>query len=71
VTPHKYWRVTIDGKEATPVVTNLGYQGVAVPEGRHRVEMRYRNTVVVYGAKISIISAVLLLAALLVRPRRA
>ncbi|HYK00447.1 MAG TPA: hypothetical protein VE974_01740 [Thermoanaerobaculia bacterium] len=71
VTPHKYWRVTIDGKEASPVVTNLGYQGVAVPEGRHRVEMRYRNTVVVYGAQVSLVSILLLLAALLVRPRRA
>lgn len=70
VTPHKYWRVTIDGREASSVVTNLGYQGVAVPAGRHRVEMRYRNTVVVFGAKISILAAVLLLAALLVRPRR-
>jgi hypothetical protein len=70
VTPHKYWRVTIDGREASSVVTNLGYQGVVVPAGRHRVAMRYRNTVVVFGAKISMLAAVLLLAALLVRPRR-
>ena len=70
VTPHKYWTVTIDGRETTSYVTNLGYQGIVVPEGRHRVEMRYRNTVVVYGAKISIVSAVLLLAALFIRPRR-
>ncbi|HEX8618229.1 MAG TPA: hypothetical protein VF911_11640, partial [Thermoanaerobaculia bacterium] len=70
VTPHKYWIVTIDGQETNPVVTNLGYQGVVVPAGRHRVDMRYRNTVVVYGAKISIVSTLLLLAALVVRPRR-
>ncbi len=71
VTPHKYWTVTIDGKPVTSHVTNIGYQGIIVPEGRHRVEMRYRNTVVVFGARLSIISTLLLLAALFVRPRRA
>jgi hypothetical protein len=70
VTPHKYWTVTIDGRKTTPQITNIGYQGVVVPPGRHRVEMRYRNTTVVLGAKISIASSVLLLGAAFVRPRR-
>jgi hypothetical protein len=62
VTPHKYWRVTIDGNRADSVVTNIGFQGVVVPPGRHRVEMRYRNDLAAGGAKISIAAAVLLLA---------
>jgi len=54
VTPHKYWRVTIDGAETPSLVANVGYQGVVVPPGRHLVEMRYRNPLVAAGAAISL-----------------
>ena len=71
VTPHKYWRATIDGAPAELAVTNIGYQGVVVPGGRHRVEMRYRNDLAAGAAKISLAAAVLLLGgALLPRRRR-
>lgn len=71
VTPHKYWRVTVDGERVEPVVTNIGYQGIEVPAGTHRVEMRYRNDLAAGGAKISVAAAVLLLAgAFLPRRRR-
>lgn len=70
VTPHKYWRVMIDGKPVTAVVTNIAYQGVVVPAGRHRVEMRYRNTLAAGGAKVSIAAAVLLLAGAFLPRRR-
>ena len=73
VTPHKYWRIFIDGKRAEAVVTNIGYQGVVVPAGRHRVEMRYRNDLAANGAKISSAAAVLLLAGAVLgngKPRR-
>ncbi len=70
VTPHKYWRITIDGKRVEPVVTNIGYQGVIVPAGRHRVAMRYRNDLAANGAKISSAAAVLLLAGALLPRRR-
>jgi hypothetical protein len=53
VTAHKYWTVTVDGIETRPLLTNLTYQGVAVPPGRHVVEMRYRNPLVVPGAVVS------------------
>jgi len=56
VTPHKYWRITIDGNEAPAMVANLGYQGVIVPPGRHIIEMRYRNPLISVGAAISIAS---------------
>jgi hypothetical protein len=70
VTPHKYWRITIDGKPVPPILTNIGYQGVIVPAGQHRVEMRYRNTLaqkamIVSGATIFILLAFVLI------PRRA
>jgi hypothetical protein len=69
VTPHKYWRITIDGQPVSAVSTNVGYQGITVPAGRHRVEMAYRNPLAANGAKVSIAAAVLLLAAALA-PRR-
>jgi hypothetical protein len=56
VTPHKYWRITIDGVDAPAVVTNIGYQGVDVPAGKHVVEMRYRNPLIAAGGAISIAS---------------
>jgi hypothetical protein len=66
VTPHKYWRITIDGNEAPAVVANLGYQGVLVPPGRHVVEMRYRDPLVTVGAAVSVAT---LLALVLLRRR--
>jgi hypothetical protein len=53
VTAHKYWQVTIDGVEVPAVITNLAYQGVVVPRGRHVVEMRYRNPLIAAGAAVS------------------
>lgn len=70
VTPHKYWRITIDGRAVEPLITNIAYQGVIVPAGRHRVEMRYRNTLAANGAKISIAASVLLVAGIFVPRRR-
>ena len=54
VTPHKYWRATLDGSPVKLHRTNIGYQGVVVPAGRHTLEMRYRNPVVMVGGAISI-----------------
>jgi hypothetical protein len=71
VTPHKYWRITIDGRETNAIVTNIGYQGVVVPAGSHIVEMNYRNPLIPAGAAVSI--ATLLALALIARrssPRR-
>jgi hypothetical protein len=62
VTPQKYWRITIDGSAVPAVVTNIGYQGVEVPAGRHRIAMRYRNPLVIAGGTISIVTIMLLIA---------
>jgi uncharacterized membrane protein YfhO len=70
VTPNKYWRVTVDGQRVEPLVTNIGFQGITVPPGAHRVEMRYRNQLAANGAKVSIVAAVLLLGVALVPRRR-
>src|SRR5207237_3661604 len=62
VTSHKYWTITIDGAEAPAILTNLTYQGVVVPRGRHVVAMRYRNPLIAAGAAISIAAIIVLLA---------
>jgi hypothetical protein len=61
VTPHKYWHVTIDGKPVAAEITNIGYQGVEVADGRHRIEMRYANSLVRLGLVISIATAAVML----------
>ncbi|HEV7921824.1 MAG TPA: YfhO family protein [Thermoanaerobaculia bacterium] len=69
ITPHKYWRVTMDGQAVTPVVTNIGYQGVTITPGRHRVEMQYVNELVRVGGLVSALAFVLLGGIALRRPR--
>ncbi|HUF18120.1 MAG TPA: hypothetical protein VMS12_08785 [Thermoanaerobaculia bacterium] len=61
VTPHKYWSATLDGTPVELHVTNIGYQGVVIPPGRHVVEMRYRNDVVVASGGISILATLCLI----------
>ncbi len=61
VTPHKYWRVTIDGKPAKSEVANIAFQRLPVPAGKHVVEMRYRNPLIAIGAVISLLTAAILL----------
>ena len=61
VTAHKYWSVTVDGVEVPSVVTNIGYQGVVVPRGRHVIEMRYHNPLIAAGAAISLATLLALL----------
>lgn len=70
ITPHKYWTIAIDGKRVEPVITNIGYQGIVVPAGRHRVTMRYRNTLVPAGVTISLSTSLLLLGAAFLPRRR-
>ncbi|MBV9496415.1 MAG: hypothetical protein JOZ54_19365 [Acidobacteria bacterium] len=69
VTTHKYWRITIDGRAVTPIVTNIGYQGVIVTPGRHRVEMQYVNELVRVGGLVSVLAFLILGSIALIRPR--
>lgn len=69
VTAHKYWTATIDGAAADIVRTNLGYQGVVVPRGRHIVELRYQNPLVWTGGAVSVASLLALALVARARPR--
>lgn len=47
------WRATVDGKPAPIWPANHAFQAVEVPPGRHRVELRYRDTAFLIGTRIS------------------
>jgi hypothetical protein len=60
VTFHKYWRATIDGVPAAVERVNVAYQGIRVPRGRHRVELRYRNDALLLAMAISALAILIL-----------
>ncbi|MGZ4809213.1 MAG: hypothetical protein ACXV7D_07765, partial [Thermoanaerobaculia bacterium] len=55
VTFHRYWRATIDGMPARIIPTNVCFQGLIVPPGRHEVRLTYRNPLIGIGAAVSLI----------------
>jgi hypothetical protein len=70
VTPHKYWRITMDGARVTPIVTNVGYQGIVVTPGRHRIVMTYSNDLVKVGGTVSATAIALLAIAAIIPPMK-
>ena len=70
ITRHKYWRATIDGRAAPLIPANIAYQGLIVPAGRHRVELRYRNPLVLWGGGVSGVTLVAAVIAPIRRRRR-
>jgi len=69
VTPHKYWQITIDGRPTPAIVTNIGYQGVIVTPGHHRIEMNYSNPLVQIGGGVSGAAVLLLIVLAIIKPR--
>lgn len=54
------WRAAIDGREQPLVMTNGAFRGLAVPAGRHRVEMRFAPAILWWGAALSAAGCLLL-----------
>jgi hypothetical protein len=59
VTPHRYWRATIDGRPSPLEVANIGFQRIIVPAGKHTIAMRYANPVIGLSAVISLLSLII------------
>jgi hypothetical protein len=59
------WRAWVDERESPLTLTNVAFRGLPVPAGRHRVEMRFEPRILVWGAWLSGLGALLLMAALL------
>jgi hypothetical protein len=47
------WRARVDGRTAPLLRANVAFRAVAVPAGRHAVEMVYRPTVAIAGLVVS------------------
>jgi uncharacterized membrane protein YfhO len=47
------WRASVDGEAAALLRANIAFRAVAVPAGRHVVELAYRPGAVVRGLLVS------------------
>src|SRR5439155_11233766 len=44
MTWHANWRATVDGRPTPTAMLSPGFVGVAIPPGRHAVELRYQGS---------------------------
>jgi len=51
------WRAWVDGRAVELLRANVAFRAVAVPAGRHTVEMRYRPATLRWGLAISLLAA--------------
>ena len=65
------WTARLDDREAPLLRANVGFRAVAVPKGRHEVEMLYRPRGLLVGLLATGSALVLVLRALASRPPRA
>ena len=47
------WRATVDGQPIKLLKVNIGFIGLMIPQGRHEVELRYRQPLLVPGLIMS------------------
>ena len=50
------WKATVDATPTAVQRANVAFRAVAVPAGRHRVELRYRPPVVLWCAAVSLLA---------------
>jgi hypothetical protein len=64
------WHVTVDGRPAPLLAVDSVVQGVAVPAGRHTIDLRYDDPTVGLGMAVSLVTLVVLVGAIIVLRRR-
>lgn len=57
------WQAWIDGEETDLHHTNVGFRGLAVPAGRHRVTMRFEPAIFGWGMAVSLVALLALVLA--------
>jgi uncharacterized membrane protein YfhO len=63
------WSATVDGKPAPLLRADYAFRGVALPAGKHTVEMRYRSRPTEIGLVFSVVGLFGLLALSIVKWR--
>lgn len=63
------WRATVDGVPVPIESANLIFRAVAVPVGRHAIEMRYRPPAVLIGTTVSLVTLLAVAAFWIIRAR--
>ncbi len=66
ITPHRFWKAWVDDQPVRLLTVNLGYQGLVVPPGTHRIRMVYRNPIVDFCLFLTLLS-MMFLAVLVIR----
>jgi uncharacterized membrane protein YfhO len=61
------WRARVDGAPAPVLTANVVFRAVAVPAGRHRIEMRYWPRGLTLGLAVALLAVAIAAAALLWR----
>ncbi|HKB79767.1 MAG TPA: hypothetical protein VKH35_08630 [Thermoanaerobaculia bacterium] len=69
VTRYAGWHATLDGRPVPIVAANIAFQGIEVPPGRHRIELRDRDPLVFWGAGLTALALVIALTRRRPRPR--
>ncbi len=64
------WKALIDGREVEVLRVNYNLRGVSIPAGKHLVEFSYRPKSITIGAAITWITALCLIAILILENRR-
>lgn len=55
------WEAKLDGKNVPIITSNLAFDAIDIPAGKHEIEFYYNPIIWVIGSIISIISLVLIL----------
>ena len=57
---HPYWSARVDGRPTDVLQVDVALRGVPVPDGRHTVELEFRDPHVAYGAWASAVGLAIL-----------
>ena len=53
------WRAAVDGKRVPVFENNAAFRTIYLPKGAHTIEFSYRPTIVLWGAMISLLAAII------------
>jgi uncharacterized membrane protein YfhO len=61
------WKVRVDNKEVKPLMVNIGFTGLLLDKGEHRIELSFVPRYYKMGAVVSVISLILFLALVIIK----